>query len=754
MFKRLEVKIIVSLALILTAMIAVYGRWTGSRQQTIYVQALTDNLRVLAHSLADNAAGFIVIKEYAGLEAHMMNAAQMPDVVTIQVIEPTGNLLCNVVRPSRDTSPRLVYDSRTVTVPTSPKPVLKRSGDQLVCWAPITAGTHLGWVRMALSLETADQLQQATWHSSLQIGALWIVVGTLLMFVVVRRPLRAVRELSLFAQDLQDRKGAQVSVRRGVYEIDLLADALNHSSTELRDAEQRLMAEQERLTVTLQSIGDGVIATDTDNRIVLLNHVAEVLTGWSEAEALWQPLDEVLKLNGNKEVSEVMAELHHVIEARQALELHGQHRLQARSGAERTVTVNSAPIINSSGELAGMVLVIHDVTEKAKMEAEKQGLAQQLIQSQKMEAVGQLAGGVAHDFNNMLGVIIGHAELGMLTAEPTSQMHDRLKEILDAAKRSAEITKQLLAFSRQQHAEPKVLDLNETIARMLKMLHRLIGEDIDLSWSPGFDLWKVKLDPSQLDQVMANLCVNARDAIAGVGTIQIFTENVTLDLHAHPCMADLAPGDYVMLVVADNGRGMTREVMDRIFEPFYTTKELGRGTGLGLATVFGIVKQNCGSIEVVSEPDQGATFRVYLPAVHEAAQEAKPEGVRPEGGTERILLVEDEAAILAIGSTILTGLGYTVYPAASPEQAIDIAADPGKVIDLLLTDIIMPGMNGRDLSEQLLRSRPGLKCLFMSGYTSDVIAQRGKVEEYMCFLQKPFTMQTLAAKVREALASS
>ncbi|MBJ6800818.1 ATP-binding protein [Geomonas propionica] len=751
MLKRLETKIIVSLALILAAMIAVYGWWTGSSQRSVYINALTDNIRVLSHSHADDAATFIVTKEYAGLESHMMNAASMPDVLSIQVTEPDGHVLCNIKRPLRGAPPKLSYDTRAIAVPRKAEPSLWREGDQLVSWAPIFAGTHLGWVRMALTLTTATQLQKATWNSSLQIGALWIMVGTLLMIMVVKRPLQAVRELSLFAQELQDRKGAQVSVRRGVYEIDLLADALNHSSTELREAEQRLLAEQERLTVTLQSIGDAVIATDTGNRIMLLNQIAEQLTGWREDEAKGMELGQVLKLGSDAEYTEVMTQLSSVLAARRTLELTGQHHLHSRSGTLRTVTANGAPIIDSSGQLAGMVLVIRDVTEKAEIEAEKRGLAQQLAQSQKMEAVGQLAGGVAHDFNNMLGVIIGHAELALLRIDTSGEMRDRLKEILDAANRSADITRQLLAFSRQQHAEPKVLDLNETIARMLKMLHRLIGEDIDLSWSPGFNVSKIRIDPSQLDQVMANLCVNARDAIAGVGKIEIETQNVTLDLHDQARMTDLIPGDYVMLVVSDSGRGMTPEVMDRIFEPFYTTKELGRGTGLGLATVFGIVKQNSGNIEVVSEPGHGTTFRIYLPSVHEVAQEAKPEGERPVGGTETILVVEDEPAIMEIGTTILSQLGYTVYAAGSPEQAINIASDRSKEIDLLLTDIIMPGMNGRDLSERLLQSRPGLKCLFMSGYTADVIAERGKVDEDMCFLQKPFTMQTLAAKVREVL---
>ncbi|WP_224956292.1 ATP-binding protein [Geomonas subterranea] len=748
----MEVKIIVSLALILAVMIAVYGWWTGSRQQSVYIQALSDNLRVLSHSHAHDAATFIVTQEYAGLESHMMNAASMPEVLSIQVAEPDGHLLCNIQRSSRGIHPTLSYKITHIAVPGRPEPDLRREGDQLVSWAPILAGTHLGWVRMALTLKTANELQVATWKSSLQIGALWILVGTLLMIIVVKRPLRAIRELSQFAQELQDRKGAQVSVRRGVYEIDLLADALNHSSTQLRDAEQRLLAEQERLTVTLQSIGDGVIATDTGNRVMLLNQIAEQLTGWSEEEAKGKELGQVLKLGTDTEYAEVMTQLGSVLEARRTLELPGQHHIVSKSGALRTVTANGAPIIDSLGQLAGTVLVIRDVTEKAEIEAEKRELAQQLAQSQKMEAVGQLAGGVAHDFNNMLGVIIGHAELALLRTGTSGEMHDRLREILDAATRSADITKQLLAFSRQQHAEPKVLDLNETIARMLKMLHRLIGEDIDLSWSPGFNVSKVRIDPSQLDQIMANLCVNARDAIAGVGNISIYTENITLSDHDKARIADLVPGEHVMLVVADSGAGMSREVMDRVFEPFYTTKALGRGTGLGLATVFGIVKQNGGHIEVQSEPGRGATFRIYLPAIQEATEERTLEKEKPVGGTETVLLVEDEPAIMDIGTTILTQLGYTVYPASSPEQAIAIADDMGREIDLLLTDVIMPGMNGKDLSEQLLANRPQLKCLFMSGYTADVIAERGKFNADMCFLQKPFTMQSLAAKVREALA--
>lgn len=751
MFTRLEVKIIVSLALILTLLIAVYGWWIGSRQTSVYIQTLSDNLRILSHSNADNAAHFMVIKEYAGLEAHMLDSANLPEVVSIQVAEPDGKLLCNIERPNRAELPMANYNVKWVRVPQGSQAVLKREGNQLVSWSPIVAGEQLGWVKIALSLDTAQRLLQATWRSTLVIGMLWIVVGTVLMALVVKPPLRAVRELSRFANELQNRKGSQVSVPRGVYEIDMLADALNHSSGELLLAEQRLLAEQERLSVTLQSIGDGVIATDTESRIVLVNHVAELMTGWTQKQATGVGLDQVLCIEPSDSLPDVRKALQAVMERRQTIELPGLHRMWSRDGVSRTVTVIGAPIIDSAARLAGMVLVIRDLTEKARMEAEKTGLAEQLLQSQKMEAVGKLAGGVAHDFNNMLGVIIGNAELAMMGVEPSGKLHERLQGILDAASRSAEITRQLLAFSRQQHAKPKVLDLNEVIGRMLKMLHRLIGEDIEVVWSPGPDIWKVKLDPTQLDQIMANLCVNARDAIAGIGRMDIRTGNVELSPEKRGPSVAMPQGRCVMLEVSDSGCGMRREVLERIFEPFYTTKEVGRGTGLGLATVFGIVKQNDGHIEVQSEPGVGTSFRLYFPAVEEETQEHQKRSVAAIRGNETILVVEDEPSINVLATTMLSELGYRVLSAGTPGEAVKMANGGRVKIDLLLTDIIMPDMNGRDLSELLHRSHPDMKCLFMSGYTSDIISERGNIGREVCFLQKPFTTQTLAAKVREAL---
>lgn len=431
----------------------------------------------------------------------------------------------------------------------------------------------------------------------------------------------------------------------------------------------------------------------------------------------------------------------------EAIEVHGR-----ASNLELTYFTKSGKhlILNYYGQIipvAGekrLLSIALDITEQRRIE-------QQYYQSQKMESIGRLAGGVAHDFNNMLSIIIGQAELSLMQIEQSDPRRGRLEQILDAANRSAEITSQLLAFSRNQTIEPRVLDLNATVSGMLNMLRRLIGEDIDLTWNPGHGLRKVKIDPSRFDQIMANLCVNARDAVDGVGTIDIQTGNVSIEKGRWCDDADIAPGEYVMISVSDNGCGMSRDVMEHIFEPFYTTKEVGRGTGLGLATVFGIVRQSGGNIKVYSEPGQGTTFRIYFPAVEDKAGARVEEETPLTGGSETVLVVEDEPAIMRLTTDMLSILGYTVYSANSPEEARVLAEKYKGEIDLLITDMIMPGMNGRDLSEQLLIVNPAMKRLFMSGYTANVMAKRCAMENDMHFLQKPFTIQLLAAKVREAL---
>ncbi|MBU0545102.1 MAG: PAS domain S-box protein [Proteobacteria bacterium] len=404
--------------------------------------------------------------------------------------------------------------------------------------------------------------------------------------------------------------------------------------------------------------------------------------------------------------------------------------------------IHFVPVSLKTGE---NLVSFEDITGRVALE-------DQLRQAQKMESVGRLAGGVAHDFNNMLQAIMGYAELAMIKSQQGSAPDSDLIQISQAAQRAADLTRQLLAFARKQAVSPKVLDLNITVASMLGMLNRVIGEDIELAWKPGIDPWPVKMDPAQIDQILANLLVNARDAISGVGKVTIETGNVALDKAYCRINPGFVPGEYALLAVSDTGSGMDKETASHIFEPFFTTKEVGKGTGLGLAMVYGIVKQNSGFINVHSEPGHGTTFNIYLPwcQAQVETEAAVQEQITPEG-TETVLVVEDEEMLLELVSTILKEQGYTVLTAGNPADAMTMAHEHNSPIHLLITDVVMPGMNGLELKEAIGILRPEIKALFMSGYTADIAALKGIIEEGTPFLQKPFSIQSLAIKVREVL---
>jgi CheY-like chemotaxis protein len=370
-----------------------------------------------------------------------------------------------------------------------------------------------------------------------------------------------------------------------------------------------------------------------------------------------------------------------------------------------------------------------------------------------MEPIGRLTGGVAHDFNNMLAVIIGYAEMAMVKMAGEHQAYPDIEKILEAAHRSADMVQQILAFSRKQAVVPKVIDLNTPVEAMLKILRRLIGEDIELIWSPGINLPHLLMDPAQVDQILANLCINARDAIDGTGTIILKTTQAILDAdfcRQHP---GLSEGTYVVMTVTDNGCGMEPDIFDKIFDPFFTTKGV-HGTGLGLATVYGIVTQNRGIITADSQPGQGATFTVYLPACSETISAAPIDHVREQplpGQGETILLVEDDPGILELGCTMLTSLGYKVLTAQLPSIALEQVRKHSGTIDALITDVIMPEMNGCQLAKELQLLQPALRILYMSGYTADIITQHGVRLKDTHFLQKPFDLKTISIKIKEVL---
>ncbi|RPH92452.1 MAG: PAS domain-containing hybrid sensor histidine kinase/response regulator, partial [Calditrichaeota bacterium] len=425
------------------------------------------------------------------------------------------------------------------------------------------------------------------------------------------------------------------------------------------------------------------------------------------------------------------------------------------AGETLFLRTSKIPLRDANQQIKGILGTYEDITEEKKSEAETMRLRDQLQQAQKIESVGRLAGGVAHDFNNMLGVILGHVEMALQQAAVGHPLHQHLDGIRRAAQRSADLTRQLLAFARRQTIQPKAIDLNVALTGMQKMLERLIGEDVELQWNLGKELWMVCIDPVQIDQVLANLIVNARDALAGHGSIITGTTNITIRGDDKSFPAEIKPGDYVMLSVFDSGKGISPEALEHIFEPFYTTKGVGNGTGLGLSVIYGIVKQNNGYIDVKSKSDKGTLFRIFLPRFDSLITpiDKSPEVHAPRKGRETILLVEDEQMILDLGEAELLEQGYQVLTASTPQEALDRVQHYEGEIELLITDVIMPLMNGKELKEKLLLSRPHLQCLFMSGYTADIIAHSGALDKDVHFIQKPFTVQSFANVVRQILDS-
>ena len=510
--------------------------------------------------------------------------------------------------------------------------------------------------------------------------------------------------------------------------------------TQRKKVEEMIRLNEERLNSILQANPNPVVVYDTNGFPQFINLSFTKVFGWTLSEFQDRNIpfvpDDEKKITHSK-----IEEIYNNGKPVQFL----TKRL-TKSNEVLDINISAAVYNDGRGEKIGLIVNLIDITEQIKTQ-------DQLRQAQKMESVGRLAGGVAHDFNNMLSVILGNAEILAEDLQLSESSILNLQEIQKAAERSTNLTRQLLAFARKQTISPKIVDLNETIHGVLTMLQRLIGEDIELLWQPQVGLWPVNVDPSQVDQILANLCLNARDSIEGIGNILIETDNVQFNdeyCQNHP---DFIPGDYVQIVVSDTGHGMEKEVLDNLFEPFFTTKRIGEGTGLGLATVYGIVKQNKGFINVYSELKLGTTFKIYLPRFAEKKEIGVQENFqeKPQKGNETILLVEDEEAILKMTQMMLERLGYTVMATSYPDEAIRLIHASKTEIHMLITDVVMPSMNGRELAEKILKTFPKMKCLYMSGYTADVIAHKGILDEGLNFINKPFSKLDLSVKLRELL---
>jgi two-component system, cell cycle sensor histidine kinase and response regulator CckA len=510
--------------------------------------------------------------------------------------------------------------------------------------------------------------------------------------------------------------------------------------TERRRAQIALSHSEGKYRTLLEGLPVGIYRSSPDGRLLQANPALAQMLGYPDPQSLLNvPADQIyLNAENRREWQARMerdGEVHDFeTQARRKDGTAIWLRDSARAGRDE-----HSNVIHYEG-------ILEDITERKHLE-------DQLRQSQKMEAVGRLAGGVAHDFNNLLTIISGYSELLIDTLTENDRARAQVEEIKKAGTRAATLTRQLLAFSRSQVLAPQVLDLNSVVTNVHKMLRRLIGEDIDLVTILGENLWSVRADPGQVEQVIVNLAVNARDAMPQGGKLTLETKNAVLDEAYARSHVTVVPGEYVMLAVSDTGIGMDVMTQAHIFEPFFTTKEKGKGTGLGLATVYGIVKQSGGYIWVYSEPGMGATFKIYLPRVETAVAAAGAGKASPQSsqGHETVLLVEDEPALRAMVRNVLASKGYLVLEARHGEDALVVAEMHRGAIHLLLTDVVMPGMSGRELAEHLSGLHPTMKVLYMSGYTDDAIVHHGVLGSDMAFLQKPFTPESVARKVRDVL---
>jgi len=556
------------------------------------------------------------------------------------------------------------------------------------------------------------------------------------------RPDESIVWVHVYVKLIRDKDGEPDRIDRVINDI-----------TERKDLELQLRKNNVEQEEILNSIDDIVMfGSIDDNRCNYLSPSFEKIFGINKRLPL-QTLHQWAEFVHPDDVEIVY---NHIMELSEHGRAEHEFRVIKPDGNVAWLRARTKLISNKNGTGEKILRILSDITNYKEAELEGENLQKQLIQSQKMESVGRLAGGVAHDFNNMLSVIIGHADLSLRCLTPGQPMHKTFTQICKTAERAGVLTHQLLAFAGKQAIAPEVLDINECIEGMLTMLRRLIGEHVDLVWQPGNNLDTVKVDPSQINHVLAEVCLNAKDALDDNGTITISTGSASIDEALCAQQSELIPGEYCTLTISDDGQGMDKETLTNIFEPFFTHKDMGKGQGqgLGMATVYGIIEQNKGFINIASEPALGTCVTIYLPRHTNAAPLSLVTAGKKLSLTEdttTIVLVEDEPENLEMYSTMLKGMGYNVLAVGSPQECLQLSKSYTGQIDLLVTDVVMPDMNGRELADEFIASNPATKCLFMSGYSAEVITRNGVLVSGINFIEKPFSMQHFATKIKDVL---
>ena len=761
-FVSLRTKFLVGTLLVVSAVMGALVLIVEARQREAIIREVRQRGLALARDLAAVSTGPLVLYNYTQLEQHVARLEGETDVAYAMILDREGRVAAHSHRPeavgtllSGELLDRILSTDTTLAQELAPP-----DGQALYDFAVpmLVDAERWGTARVGLSRRRMEAEIVATRRQLLGLAVLVLAGAGLASALVAQRIARPVRQLAVGAMAIS--RGELVQrVEPTTDEIGQLAVAFNGMARQLHEQRAAVLEQRAALEAAhaelrrrfgelsdlksytdniLHSLVNGIVTLDLEGRVVTLNGSAEELLGCS-ASARGRPVAEVLA-----HAPELVAILRAAIQWRTGRT--GTVTLPGRAGGTVPVEITTATLKGGEGQDLGVIVIARDLTAVRALEA-------QLRQAQKMEAVGRLAGGVAHDFNNLLTVITGRSQLLLLKLPPESPLRRDVELVEETAHRASALTRQLLAFSRKQMVQPRVVDLNEVVHGMETMLGRLIGEDIALTTRLDQTAGCVRADPAQLEQMIVNLAVNARDAMPLGGRLTLETSSVRIDETLARQHVGLRPGPHVRLVVRDTGVGMDGLIKAHLFEPFFTTKGPGKGTGLGLATVYGIVTQSGGAIRVDSEPGQGATFTIELPRVDAPADPARDAGVASAAphGSETVLLVEDEPEVRGLARDILHQQGYTVLEAADGDEALHVGREHGGPIHLLVTDVVMPQMGGRELADRLRAGRTETKVLYVSGYTDDAILRQGVSETGTAFLPKPFTAAALAHKVRQVL---
>ncbi len=737
-------RLIVGVALVHAVMMSVFIADLTLRQRRTLLQHQVEAARMMSGLLASSSAEWIAVDDVSGLQELIESQVSHAELRFAILADADGRVLAATDKTRVGQYLLDLPDSTGQAVVTA------RAGLADVA-TPAMVGPHVvGWARVGIGPAPGANDQALIVRDGVAYTLVAIIVGSLIAWMMGSRITARLYVIQAAINAIRGGDRGARAVVDGVDEAAMMAgefnamlDAASRQDAELLRSNERLRVELEertRLATAIEQAAEMIVITDTAGTIQYVNPAFERVTGYLRSEVIGRN-PRILK--SDRQDPAAIRELWATLGRGEVWSGHFTNRTKDGVLFEEDAVIS--PVRNAEGVVTNFVAVKRDTTREMRLE-------EQYRQAQKMEAIGRLAGGVAHDFNNMLELIIGYADLALEDLDAAHPVRDNLIHIRRAGERSADLTRQLLAFARKQAVQPRILDLNSSIEDMLKMLRHLIGEDIGIDWRPAAAALTVRMDPSQVDQVLANLCVNARDAIAGAGTIVIETGTAAFTDEYCTLHSGCLPGRYVVVSVRDTGCGMDQETAARIFEPFFTTKEAGKGTGLGLATVYGIVTQNQGFIQVDTAPGCGTTFRLHLPR-YESPVLPGPARVQAGSGRgdETVLVVEDEAAILGMLRAMLGDLGYTVLAASTPRQAIGLASEHGGRIAALVTDVVMPEMNGRELSAELAARWPGLRTLYMSGYSGNALDRHGMLEPGVQLLQKPFSKQELATALRLVL---